>query len=74
MPFIALILLCSASISAEDCSKENAIDYMSFGATNELTCLQKSEDAVIYFAHEDYGLGDGYYIVRSCTRNKTGEK
>jgi len=73
MPFVALILLCSASISAEDCSKETAIDYMSFGATNELTCYAKLREATAHWAQDDM-VKEDYYIVSSCTRNKTGEK
>jgi hypothetical protein len=65
--FVAIVLICMRSVSAENCSEETAADVMSIPAQSELTCTTGWQDIVARSALAG-GIGTESYVKTLCRR------
>lgn len=68
-PFVAVILICLNSVTAEACDETTAADVMSNGVESELSCVMGWQDVVARsaLAHE---IGRTAYVKTLCRRAK----
>jgi hypothetical protein len=69
--FVALILVCSASITHDDCTPKTALDMLSFSVPNEVVCLAKLREGIAHMAEPawmDENGDEKKIVVTRCGR------
>ena len=72
VPFLAIVLVCSAAVSIETCDEAQAIDIMSVRVANELHCTMGWQEIIARSSLRE-GVGAGTYLKTACRRVPTGE-
>ena len=65
MQFLAVVLVCAATVSGPDCSRDTALDVLLEPVQVETECLKRSQQLATYVS-----LEAGQYHKLICQRRK----
>jgi len=66
-PFVAVILICLNSVAPGACDEKTALDVLSNGVENELSCVTGWQDVIARSALADQ-IGRTAYVKTLCRR------